>query len=160
MTKALTVNLEKCTGCRSCELACSFKHHGEYNPAMSNIQVSIFTDEAFYVPVVCFQCDKPFCAEVCPTGAVSASTVSGAYIVGLDRAKFVGCKMCTLACPFGAISYHGQGKVHKCDLCGGSPECVVFCVPGALEFKEPEKRTAQKGRAFAEKMLKQRGVSQ
>jgi Fe-S-cluster-containing hydrogenase component 2 len=158
MSKALNVNLDKCTGCRTCELACSFGHHGEYNPARSNIQVSVFTENAFYVPMVCTQCDKPFCGEACPTGAISASEVNGAYAVLVDKGKCVGCKMCTLACPFGAIRYRGEGYVEKCDLCGGNPECVTFCVPGALEFKDTDLTGQRKSKAYAEKIYHQKEV--
>jgi Fe-S-cluster-containing hydrogenase component 2 len=159
MARALTVNLDKCTGCRSCELACSFKHHREFNPIKSNIHVSIFTENAFYVPVVCFQCDKAFCAEVCPAGAISAGEVNGAYVVSVDKGKCVGCKMCTLACPFGVITYQSDGYVQKCDLCGGEPECVTFCVPGALEFREPTAATLKKTKALAEKIYHQKEIS-
>lgn len=159
MPKALTVNLDKCTGCRSCELACSFKHHEEYNPTKSNIRVSIFTEDAFYVPMVCFQCEEPFCEEVCPTGAISHKQVNGAYVVTVDRDTCVGCKMCTMACPFGAIKAGTEGVAEKCDLCGGNPECVLFCVPGALEFKDPRTETLRKTKAYAEKIYLQKGAA-
>ena len=84
MSKSLVVDLEKCTGCRTCEMACSFMHYGEYNPTKSAIQVSIFTENAFFVPVVCFQCKKPFCEEVCPTGALTKNEIDGAFVVLVD----------------------------------------------------------------------------
>ena len=158
MAKGLVINLEKCTGCRSCELACSFVHHGEYNPVKSNIHVSIFTENAFYVPVTCFQCDRAFCAEVCPTKAISAKVENGAYVVKIDKQKCVGCKMCMLACPFGAISYIAGVGVQKCDLCGGNPECVNFCVPGALQFKDLIVSSLQSKKALAEKVYHQKEV--
>ncbi len=160
MSKALIVNLDKCTGCRYCELACSFVHHREFNPAKSNIQVSIFTEDAFYVPMVCTQCDRPFCGEVCPTGAISADEVNGAYVVLVDPEKCVGCKMCTMACPFGCITISDEGSAKKCDLCGGQPECVVFCPTGAIEFKEEKEGILAKSRLTAEKIYHQKEVSQ
>ena len=60
--KIVTVNPDKCTGCRSCELACSLKNTGEFNPVRARIQVIGF-DELFSLPVTCFQCEKPFCAR-------------------------------------------------------------------------------------------------
>jgi Fe-S-cluster-containing hydrogenase component 2 len=40
----------------------------------------------------------------------------------------VGCKVCTIACPFGTINYVAEtGKVQKCDLCGGEPACADAC---------------------------------
>ena len=160
MAKALVVNLEKCTGCRTCEMACSFMHYGEYNPTKSAVQVSIFTESAFFVPVVCFQCKKPFCEDVCPTGALTKNEINGAFVVLVDTDKCVGCKMCTLACPFGCINISNEGVAKKCDLCGGQPECVVFCPTNALEFKEEKDGILQKSRMTAEKIYHQKEVSQ
>jgi Fe-S-cluster-containing hydrogenase component 2 len=30
----------------------------------------------------------------------------------------------------------------KCDLCGGDPQCVKFCISGALQFVEAEEAFA------------------
>ena len=30
---------EKCTGCRVCQLECSFKYHNVFNPALANIEI-------------------------------------------------------------------------------------------------------------------------
>jgi Fe-S-cluster-containing hydrogenase component 2 len=61
-----------------------------------------------------------------------------------------------MACPFGAITYQSSGIVQKCDLCGGKPECVEFCVPKALEFKDPELTNVRKSRAYAKKIYHQK----
>ena len=46
-----------------------------------------------------------------------------------------GCKVCTIACPFGTINYVQEtGKVQKCDLCGGEPACAEACPTGAITF--------------------------
>jgi Fe-S-cluster-containing hydrogenase component 2 len=43
-----------------------------------------------------------------------------------------------LACPFGMIFVDAEkGFAVKCDLCGGDPECVKYCIPEALRFEEP-----------------------
>ena len=31
--------MPSCGGCRTCELACSFKHTGEFNPSVSSIRI-------------------------------------------------------------------------------------------------------------------------
>ena len=47
----------------------------------------------------------------------------------------VGCKVCTIACPFGTINYNRDtGKVIKCDLCGGDPQCAEACPTGAITY--------------------------
>lgn len=135
MSKALIFNIDKCTGCMECELACSFLKHGEFNPSKSRIRVTLFQDDALYIPTACYQCDTPGCAMVCPTAALDKRKSDG--LVPFYPEKCIGCKMCTIGCPFGVIHYDEHcGKVHKCDLCDGDPECVRFCTYGALEYKE------------------------
>ena len=69
--KVIVVDHEKCTGCRQCELVCSVFHSGASNPARSRIRVVKWENEGIYLPMTCQNCEKPFCVEVCPTGALS-----------------------------------------------------------------------------------------
>ena len=148
--KVLTVNIERCVGCRLCELACSLKNTGEFNPSRARIQVIGF-DEVFVLPVMCFQCENPYCAEVCPTGAITRDGATG--IVRIIREKCTGCKICTLACPFGNVVFSSAEKVAvKCELCDGDPECVKFCPTGALEFRMADTATIHKKIALSEKL--------
>ena len=43
--------------------------------------------------------------------------------------------MCTIACPFGTVNYNQDtGKVIKCDLCGGDPQCAAVCPTDAIVY--------------------------
>jgi len=129
----LQINPDDCTGCYQCVLACSNEHGEAFSPMKSRIQVFRFEDEGRYVPYTCTQCDATWCMQVCPTGALTRNMATGA--VELAAAKCVGCKMCTMACPYGTISYNPQsGKVDKCDLCGGDPACARICPTGAIQY--------------------------
>jgi len=155
MGKMLFVDLEKCTGCKVCELACSMKHHGEYNPARSRITVFGFAPTASYIPVFCTQCEEAWCRTACPAGAITEEEVNGARIVRVSEGKCIGCKtkFCLMACPFGDVSFVSENrKVQKCDLCDGEPECVTACTYGALQFKEAEVATLPQKRATAGKI--------
>jgi Fe-S-cluster-containing hydrogenase component 2 len=44
------------------------------------------------------------------------------------------------------------GLIAKCDTCDGDPECVRFCTPRALEFRESELADVPKGRDFARRV--------
>jgi carbon-monoxide dehydrogenase iron sulfur subunit len=139
--KIITVTPERCTGCRMCELACSMKRTGEFNPARSRICVVAY-DESFCLPVMCFQRENAYCAEVCDTGAIIRDEATGVVRVIAD--KCTGCKTCILACPFGNMIFSNEKKmVENCDFCNGKPECVGVCATKALEFKEVE--TAREG---------------
>jgi Fe-S-cluster-containing hydrogenase component 2 len=62
----------------------------------------------------------------------------------VDEKLCVGCRMCTMACPFGLIVIGLNQKAIKCDLCGGDPECVKACTYGALEFTADETRALER----------------
>ena len=154
MAKVLAIHPDRCTACRACELACSMKHYGEFNPSRSRIQVSLFLDEAVYIPTACTQCSEAWCAKICPTNAIIMDPKYMAYFV--DDNKCVGCKMCVLACPFGSIQLYPEvGKAEKCDLClsiDGDPECVKFCAPRALEFVDEDTSVKAKILATAKRL--------
>jgi carbon-monoxide dehydrogenase iron sulfur subunit len=137
MAKVLTINAENCTGCRMCELACSSAKEGEFNPDRSRIKVIDNRLEGWSRPAVCLQCDEPLCMAVCPSQAISKKvTAEGDRVVIVDPEKCYGCQSCVMACPFGAISFFPKTKALKCDLCGGSPECVKFCFYDCLQYVE------------------------
>ncbi len=151
MKKLLVINQEKCTSCRRCELVCSLKHEGECNPARARVNVAIFPGDFFYMPVTCQQCDEPVCMEVCPAGAIATSETTGA--VEVDGDKCIGCRMCVMTCPFGAMAYSASGETAvKCDLCGGEPECALFCPSGAIEYKEADEAYLDRRRAVGLKL--------
>lgn len=134
--KQLVIKPEKCIGCRTCELVCSFGHYQQFNPKMANVTVLEYEQAAVAVPIVCLQCEEPSCMKVCPVHAISRNE-NGAVVINYD--KCIGCKMCMNACPLGNISYHPSvKKVFKCDLCGGDPRCAQYCPTGAIEFSETD----------------------
>jgi Fe-S-cluster-containing hydrogenase component 2 len=150
MTKLLMIHPDKCTGCRNCSLACVFGHEGQFRPAGTRVHVYTWEREGFSVPMMCQQCDDASCMKVCPTGALHRA--KGGEVVAYERSKCIGCRMCTMACPFGNAVFDGaSGSVLKCDTCGGSPECVRFCPNGALEFVEDNISTRTRKKSFAAK---------
>ena len=74
MANVLMIHPDKCTGCRNCELACSFEHEGQFRPAASRVQAYTWEREGMSVPMMCQQCDDAACVKVCPTGAMHRST--------------------------------------------------------------------------------------
>jgi len=151
MEKILIVDPEKCIACRNCELACSFKHVGEFNPIRSRIRSFNYPVTPFPISVTCLQCEDAVCSEACPTSAISRDFTTGAMVI--DKEVCEGCEMCILACPFGSIRLDPQENVAiKCDLCGGDPECVKFCITGALQYVEAKDSVRDWWRDFVEKL--------
>ncbi len=131
MPIALYIDPEKCTSCLQCEMACSFEHEGLFNPERSRIRVFEFEHGARALPHTCPQCDEARCLYACPVEAISIDFSTGAKVVDTERC--VGCKVCTIACPYGTVNYRSDtGKVSKCDLCGGEPQCAAACPTGAI----------------------------
>ena len=150
MQKALHIDPGKCTGCLQCEMACSYENEGIFNPAKSRIKVFTFHYEGRFVPYTCTQCDEAWCLKACPVDAIVINAATGSKDV-LDDVC-VGCKVCTIACPFGTINYNASsGKVIKCDLCGGNPKCAEACPTQAITYIDAGATGLDRMRAWAEK---------
>lgn len=131
--KVLTVDSNKCIGCRICEQWCSLTHHGVINPAKARIKVTRLEESGIDKPVICSQCTKPVCIEVCPEGALSKNPKTGA--IKVDKEKCTGCRKCVAACPNGAVSMHPEEEYPLiCDLCNGKPKCVEHCPENAIQY--------------------------
>lgn len=151
MSKGIVISPEKCTGCRTCELVCSFYKIDEFNPKDAAISVLSYDEAGIQVPMTCLQCDEPHCMTVCAVKAITKDSKTGT--VHVNSEKCIGCKMCVSACPFGNMTYSSRlKKVIKCDLCDGNPQCVRLCPSGALEYKELDS-TLQKRKNIASQFV-------
>lgn len=151
--KILLIDPEQCTGCRICELACSAYHERLFNPAKSRVHIIKWDEMALDIPMVCQQCAKPVCADVCPIGAYYRDEKTGAVMINYDTC--IGCRMCVYACPFGGTSIDPDGRrVVKCDLCGGNPQCVKYCPTKALQYVNADRVAFLKKRIGAEKIAR------
>lgn len=148
--KTIVVSPDQCTGCRLCEIACSLKLIGEVNPHRARIRVYGY-DSLCSLPVTCFQCERPECAEACPTSAITTDMATG--VVTVDDGQCNGCEACIPACPYGHMSFSANdGVAIKCELCGGQPECVVFCPTGALAFGEADAALVEQQKEMAKQV--------
>ena len=150
MDKVLYIDYQKCTGCRTCEMACVVKHHGVVNPERSRIRVVKWEAEGLYVPMSCQQCQDAPCMNVCPVKAISRDDDMARVTVDYDIC--IGCRSCVAVCPFGAMNFNIKDKqVFKCDLCDGEPQCVRFCDVGAITYVEADSVASLKKRDAAER---------
>lgn len=145
------IDSSKCTGCKTCQLACkdykdldvdvNYRRIYEYAGGSwqadgDTWQPSIFF---YYLSIACNHCAAPACVPVCPSGAMHKRQEDGLVVV--DTETCIGCKSCAMACPYGAPQYNARkGHMTKCDGCyervaeGLKPVCVESCPLRALDF--------------------------
>jgi Fe-S-cluster-containing hydrogenase component 2 len=133
MSKALVINVNKCTGCELCIDVCSGTKTGDCSEKDSRIRVLRDEPTAVFIPIVCAQCQEHPCSEACPEEAIQYDSILSIYTV--DHEKCTTCGLCEDACPNRGIFVDGDCAV-KCDLCMGNPACVQICIPGALNWIE------------------------
>jgi carbon-monoxide dehydrogenase iron sulfur subunit len=162
----ILVNPERCLGCHTCELACAAAH-----TTAGSIIGAVLAGERLHrrnhvvqvdsvkISTQCRQCEDAPCVRVCPTGA----TYRTETYTAVDQRLCIGCRLCMMVCPFGAIHVSttevaGREKMaaFKCDLCvdrPGGPACVEACPTKALSLKYPTEVIRQATQAAARQFL-------
>ena len=112
----MVIDLDKCTGCQACSMACRVENNIPFaGPEQAEIGRAKWWQEvldrevvghypaleAQFVPRPCMHCENPPCVNVCPVGA-TYQTEDG--LVAMDYDLCIGCRMCTIACPY-AVRY-------------------------------------------------------
>lgn len=160
--KELFVRLDRCLGCRSCELACAVEHSRSKNltAALQERPVPrkrLFVErvEQQNIPMLCRHCEEAPCAQACGTGALRQDPIT--RTVTHDPGRCIGCWMCTMVCPYGVIGRRQEERIAlKCDRCPEReiPACVEACPVRALVYAEEEnfakRRRRQAASAVAE----------
>ena len=148
-------DIRKCVGCRSCEIACAIEHSKSKNifdavkeKPLPKKRVKTENEGKKIISLHCQHCEDAPCVIACMSGALSKDKKTGATLH--DKEKCVGCWMCVMTCPFGAIVRDVENHIAvKCDLCPDREDyaCVVACPTGALFVgtkKEFEKKIKEK----------------
>ena len=93
MEKRLFVFDEICSGCRGCEMWCSFANKREFSPSDSRIKIVKDPTNGHDMPIISCggECPHPYgeegcpiCVEMCPTGALIYADGRDAYEKRLD----------------------------------------------------------------------------
>lgn len=145
--KVIAVHLDRCTGCKSCELYCATERGSNSKTLLQAVQESplpqsrVRVEGSNEVPVAlqCRQCSQAPCLDSCLTGALTRDAESG--IVVIQENNCIGCWTCTLFCPYGVIYPWPERKIAlKCDLClyMEVPVCVDVCPTQALELVDED----------------------
>lgn len=141
---AFEVDLDACTGCKSCVVACHSQNGLSDDESWRD--VGLITGGSTIEPIqqtvtsACHHCADPACMNGCPTLAYEKDEETG-IVRHLDD-QCIGCQYCVLKCPYDVPKYNKDlGIVRKCDMCydrlkvGEAPACVQSCPSGAISIK-------------------------
>ena len=132
--KFVSLEIDKCVGCRVCEYVCSMGKNKSYNPTRSRIRVLRIYPHT-NAAINCRLCEDAPCVAACPRKALEQSAENGVILVNDELCN--GCGWCIKVCDFGAIQIEKNNVVRMCDLCGpreGGPACIEWCPEKALEL--------------------------
>lgn len=157
MKKKIYCDITKCVGCKTCEIVCAIEHSKSKDlfkavaeKPLPKKRVKVSNLNSNILSIHCQHCLDAPCIAVCMSGALTKDKKTGATLHDKDRC--VGCWMCVMACPFGAIARCIEEHVAlKCDLCPDREDfaCVAACPTGALfygtkeEFMEHVKKRSE-----------------
>lgn len=143
--KVIGVHLDRCTGCKTCELYCATERGSTGKTLLKAVQESPLPQPRLIVagknevpvPLQCRHCLQAPCIEACLAGALGRDPKTDLVMLREDRC--IGCWTCTAFCPYGVIFPWPDRKIAlKCDRCASmeGPVCVDVCPTRALELAE------------------------
>ena len=154
MSLGFYVDVQRCIGCRTCQVACKDRHNlqaaGPRTRRVGSFECGTYPEVGmFHLTVSCNHCENPACVANCPTGAMYKSADG---IVLHDDDVCIGCKTCMSSCPYGAPQYSEEKDlIIKCDSCkalreaGMNPVCVDACMTRALDFGDTDELKSKYG---------------
>ncbi|MCJ8212119.1 4Fe-4S dicluster domain-containing protein [Aeromonas veronii] len=105
MNRFVIADPKLCIGCGTCMAACSEVHKAQ--GLQQAPRLTVMRHEQATMPVQCRHCDDAPCSKVCPVEAICQTGDS----VQLNESLCIGCNLCAVACPFGAIQSGGSRPV-------------------------------------------------
>ena len=134
IVKEIKVDVDKCVGCRSCEMACSAFHavpkYSALNPARARIRVVLDEAKDVYVPI--------------RAGDYAQAECNGRNLYVIKGKEYDQCGFCPAVCPSRDVFKEpDSGLPLKCDMCEDDPPqekplCVQWCLNDALTYEERE----------------------
>jgi benzoyl-CoA reductase subunit BamC len=146
--KTIRVDVDKCNGCRACEVICSAFHaepkYSSNNPARSRVRVIRHPLRDIYVPV--------YAGEYAPAECMGRDQYT------INGKEYEECAFCRASCPSrDAFKEPDSGLPLKCDMCESDPDltepmCVQWCLNDALIYEEREEEVEEDAVAQQEEM--------
>ncbi len=148
---AFEVDLDACSGCKACVVACHNLNGLEEEETWRSVGLlhggTTQSPLLQHVTTACHHCIEPACLDGCPVKAYEKDPLTG-IVRHLDD-QCIGCQYCVLKCPYDVPKYsYSKGIVRKCDLCsdrlavGEAPACVQACPNQAIRVAIVSKQAA------------------
>jgi Fe-S-cluster-containing dehydrogenase component/DMSO reductase anchor subunit len=140
---AFEVDLDACSGCKSCVAACHSLNGLDDDELWRSVGLlqggNSHAAVLQHVTTACHHCVEPACLDGCPVEAYEKDALTG-IVRHLDD-QCIGCQYCILKCPYDVPKYSRErGIVRKCDMCqqrlavGEAPACVQACPNQAIRI--------------------------
>jgi Fe-S-cluster-containing dehydrogenase component len=151
--KTFLIDVDKCTGCYLCVIACKDEHVDsgyapwtKPQPDTGHFWIDVRSLERgriprvrmTYLPLLCQHCANAACIKACPEDAIKRRDDG---LVWIDPAACPGCRLCRDACPYGVIYINEELDIaQKCTGCahrvdeGLLPRCAEVCPHDAIVF--------------------------
>ncbi len=139
IVKTIKIDVNKCTGCRACEVICSAFHaadkYSSTNPARARIRVIREPLSDVYVPIY--------------AGDYAPAECAGRDKYTIDGKEYEECAFCRSSCPSrDEFKEPDSGLPLKCDMCEDDPPqeeplCVQWCLNDALIYEEREEEAEE-----------------
>ena len=134
IVKTIRIDVDKCNGCRACEVICSSFHatpkYSSNNLERARIRVIHYPLKDLYVPVY--------------AGEYVAAECAARDRYTIDGKEYDECSFCRASCPSRDVFKEpDSGLPLKCDMCESDPSlsqplCVQWCLADALVYEERE----------------------
>jgi benzoyl-CoA reductase subunit BamC len=148
IVKIIKVDLDKCNGCRACEVVCSAFHaapkYSSNNPARARIRVIYEPLRDVYVPI--------------RAGDYTPAECTGRHTYIINEKEYDECSFCGVSCPSRDLFKEpDSGLPLKCDMCESDPPleepmCVQWCLADALTYEEREEEVEDEEEETREEM--------
>lgn len=140
----MVIDLDKCTGCGACVVACSAENNQMLGSAQEAAMGRVIrwlkilpSQEGEYpepkqrlLPMPCQHCEHPPCTKVCP---VYATFKNEEGIVGQVYARCIGCRYCVQACPYTCKFFNWETPVWPEEMQGSFNPDVSIRPKGVVE---------------------------